>query len=397
MAITEKLSPQNSGKLNTHFINLVDNLSGIRELASLSMAKLPQDKLIDRIMRILFEHLNVENISLYMVQNNELHRIANINWQKFIDNVSSVNPAKQTVKIGQSSVGKAAGKKCIQHVTNFALQGMSSDDQQGYTTGSALYAPIIRTDKITGVIEIYHPHSDHFDNWEEYAITIYADLLGMLIDYHAMMDDMQQVLDERTEDLRHALQESEKLRKRYEEMSVIDHLTKLYNRRFFFSEVNSGLARAIRYDQPFSLLLMDLDHFKDVNDSFGHDCGDAALKFIAENLSRFTREGDTLARYGGEEFIMALPNTDLEGAVQLAERIRSTIEHSDFFCKDNAVKLTISVGVTSIDQYNDLSEDIVNYTPQVADLIREADRALYYVKQNNRNAVKAFQHLSNYK
>ncbi|MEQ8938702.1 MAG: sensor domain-containing diguanylate cyclase, partial [Gammaproteobacteria bacterium] len=318
-------------------------------------------------------------------------------WDKFIDNVNSVGTRIQTVQIGVSPVGKAAKNKCIQRVTNYALEASTADNEQGYPAGSALYAPIISTDKLTGVIEIYHPHGDHFDNWEEYAIRIYAELVGMLIDYHAMMDDMQQVLAERTQDLRHALQESEKLRKRYEEMSVIDHLTKLYNRRFFFSEVNSGLARAIRYDQPFSLLLMDLDHFKEVNDSYGHECGDEALKFIAENLSRFTREGDTLARYGGEEFIMALPNTDLDGAVQLAERIRNTIESSDFSCKGDIIDLTISVGITSIDQYHDLSEDIVNYTPQVADLIREADRALYYVKQNGRNAVQAFQHLSNYK
>ncbi|MEQ8427304.1 MAG: sensor domain-containing diguanylate cyclase [Gammaproteobacteria bacterium] len=397
MAATEELPPQNSGKLNTHFINLIDNLSGIKELASLSTAQLPRDTLIDRIMRILFEHLNAETISLYMAKKDELHCIANINWDKFIDNVNSVGTRIQTVQIGVSPVGKAAKNKCIQRVTNYALEASTADNEQGYPAGSALYAPIISTDKLTGVIEIYHPHGDHFDNWEEYAIRIYAELVGMLIDYHAMMDDMQQVLAERTEDLRHALQESEKLRKRYEEMSVIDHLTKLYNRRFFFSEVNSGLARAIRYDQPFSLLLMDLDHFKEVNDSYGHECGDEALKFIAENLSRFTREGDTLARYGGEEFIMALPNTDLDGAVQLAERIRNTIESSDFSCKGDTIDLTISVGITSIDQYHDLSEDIVNYTPQVADLIREADRALYYVKQNGRNAVQAFQHLSNYK
>lgn len=397
MAVTEKLPPQNSGKLNSHFINLVDNLSGIRELASLSMAKLSRDTLIDRVMRILFEHLNAENISLYMVMNDELHCVAHINWEKFIDNVNSVGTRKQTVKMGASPVGKGAENKCIQHVTNYALAASTGGDEQGYPTGSALYAPVISTDRLAGVIEIYHPHGDHFENWEEYAITIYADLVGMLINYHAMLDDMQQVLAEHTEDLRHALQESEKLRKRYEEMSVIDHLTKLFNRRLFFSEVNSGLARAIRYDQPFSLLLIDLDHFKAVNDSFGHDCGDTALKFIAENLSRFTREGDTLARYGGGEFIMALPNTDLDGAEQLAGRIRSTIEHGNFSCKDNAIKLSLSIGITSIDQYHDISEDIVNYTPQVTDLIREADCALYHVKQHGRNAVKAFQQLSNNK
>ena len=108
-------------------------------------------------------------------------------------------------------------------------------------------------------------------------------------------------------------------------MSIIDPLTKLYNRRFFYTEVTSGLARAKRYSQPFSLLLMDLDHFKKVNDTHGHECGDKVLIAVAEILSRFTREGDTLARYGGEEFIMALPETDTAGAIKLAERIEQRL------------------------------------------------------------------------
>lgn len=394
MAVNEELPMHDSGILNSRLIHLVDNLSGVRELAALSLAGLPHDMLIDRVLRILYEHLNAEDISLYLANNEELHHVAYINWEKFIENISSVVTSDKRIKIGDTLVGKAAANKRVKHVKNYALEQPGKEDEDAYATGSAVYAPIINAGKLKGVLKFYHPHGDHFDSWKEYAITVYADLAGILLDYHAMMTDMQQVLEERTVDLRLALAESEKLRKRYEEMSVIDHLTKLYNRRFFFSEVNSGLARAIRYDQPFSLLLMDLDHFKDINDSFGHDCGDKALKYIADNLSRFTREGDTLARYGGEEFIMALPNTDLDGAVLLAERIRSTIENSDFSCKNQSIKLTISIGITSVDKYHELDDDTVNYSPQVADLIRESDRALYFVKQHGRNGVKAFQHLS---
>ena len=193
--------------------------------------------------------------------------------------------------------------------------------------------------------------------------------------------------------IRHALEESERLRARYEEMSIIDHLTKLYNRRFFFTEATTMLSRAKRYLQPLSVMLMDLDHFKQVNDTHGHEIGDHVLKGVADILSRFTREGDVLARFGGEEFVLALPNTDTAGAVRLAERIRSTIEKHEWTDVDNGkLKITISIGLTSLLTHED--QDLLNgYTSQLTDILREADRALYYVKQHGRNNVKAFSEL----
>ncbi len=395
MAVSEQPVFEEAVRLKNRFIHLVDNLSGVRELAALALENLSYEDLVDAMMRILFEHMNAETISLYVHNDNELQCIANINWDKFIDDIKSVGTKIVPVSIGNTLIGKTAEKRCLQHISNCADVNQSSTDAVEYRVGSVIYAPIINADKLLGVIELYHPHGEHFDNWQEYAMIIYADMIGVLFDYHAMMTNMQIMLDKRTAELQSALEESERLRKRYEEMSVIDHLTKLYNRRYFFSEVSSALARAIRYDQPFSLMMMDLDHFKDINDNYGHDCGDELLKLVADCLSRFTREGDTLARYGGEEFIMALPNTDLDGALHLAERIRTTIEKNEYTCKGLIIKQTISIGLTSIENYHELNEEIANFTPQVADLIRESDRALYYVKQNGRNGVKAFHQLSN--
>ncbi len=395
MPTSEQPVFEGTARLKNRFIHLVDNLSGVRELAALSVEKLSYEDLVDAMMRILFEHMSAETISLYIHKNDELQCIASIIWEKFIDNVKSVGTDRGAVPIGTTLIGKTAEKRCLQHISNCADANQPGNNALEYDAGSVIYAPVINADKVIGVIELYHPHGEHFDNWQEYAMIIYADMIGVLFDYHGMMSNMQHQLNERTAELRNALEESERLRKRYEEMSVIDHLTKLYNRRYFFSEVSSALARAIRYEQPFSLMMMDLDHFKDVNDNYGHDCGDELLKFIADCLSRFTREGDTLARYGGEEFIMALPNTNLDGALQLAERIRQTIENNDFTCKGQVIKQTISIGLTSIDNYQERKEEVANFTPQVADLIRESDRALYFVKQHGRNGVKAFHQLSN--
>ncbi|MEO1924536.1 MAG: GGDEF domain-containing protein [Gammaproteobacteria bacterium] len=182
------------------------------------------------------------------------------------------------------------------------------------------------------------------------------------------------------------------MRKRYEEMSVIDPLTKIYNRRYFFTEVEAGLARAKRYSQPFSLMLMDLDHFKEVNDQYGHECGDKVLVAVSKILGQFTREGDTLARIGDEEFVLALPETDNNGAIKLAERIRNTIEEHPWECNDATMNIKISIGLSSLEDCND--KEIIEGNIQVRDILRKADLALYYVKQHGRNSVKSFSGMS---
>jgi diguanylate cyclase (GGDEF)-like protein len=202
------------------------------------------------------------------------------------------------------------------------------------------------------------------------------------------MHEMQNILDLRTEELSHSLEESEKLRARFEEMSIIDSLTKLYNRRYFYTEVPAGLSRAIRYNKAFSLLLMDLDLFKQVNDTYGHACGDKALQALSDILRRFTREGDTLARLGGEEFVLALPETNSEGALKLAERIRATVADNDWICDGIEMNITISIGISSLGKNTE--NELQNIDAQLSDILREADRALYFVKQNGRNKVKSF-------
>jgi diguanylate cyclase (GGDEF)-like protein/PAS domain S-box-containing protein len=150
-----------------------------------------------------------------------------------------------------------------------------------------------------------------------------------------------------------------------------DFLTGLYNRRIFFNFLEIELQRAKRYGRPVSLLMMDIDNFKLVNDRFGHDTGDRVLKAMAEIISRIIRESDVFARYGGEEFIILSPETNLSGAKILAEKIRETLGAHSF---DEAGTVTLSIGVTS---FNDAD---------TADtLIKRADDALYLGKQQGRN------------
>ncbi|MFN8666038.1 MAG: diguanylate cyclase [Gemmatimonadaceae bacterium] len=152
-----------------------------------------------------------------------------------------------------------------------------------------------------------------------------------------------------------------------------DALTGLKNRRAFEERMVEELARIRRTGQPVTLLLLDIDHFKSFNDSFGHPRGDVVLRDVARLLSRAIRDTDIAARYGGEEFAIVLPNTGIEGAYEMGERLRRTIEEAPWAERS----ITISVGAATADH---LGADL-------AELLEQADRALYRSKQGGRNCV----------
>jgi diguanylate cyclase (GGDEF)-like protein len=376
--------------LNNRFTQLLNSLSGIRTISSLVNQPVDQEKFIDEMMKTIIENLEVDQVSLYLLEEKSLNCVAHLNWHQFINNESSKNNDKTSYLMSEGVVGKTATNGQLIHINNCKTsdENFIKYEMNGSKLGSLICAPIMSNNTLIGVIELSHPDPNYFDSWLEHSIVIYTDLIGMLLNNIKLMTDMQNIVELRTEELSHALKESEKLKVRYEEMSVIDPLTKLYNRRYFFTEVASGLARAKRYSHPFSLLLMDLDHFKDVNDKHGHECGDKVLIEVSNILNQFSREGDTLARIGGEEFVLALPETKNDGALKLAERIRSTIEEKEWECHGKAMNIKISIGISSLEDCND--DEIHEDDIQVSDVLRKADLALYHVKHHGRNNVKSF-------
>jgi diguanylate cyclase (GGDEF)-like protein/PAS domain S-box-containing protein len=165
-----------------------------------------------------------------------------------------------------------------------------------------------------------------------------------------------------------------------EHLASTDYLTRLPNRRFFFNQATAEFARSKRYGHPLSAIMMDVDHFKQVNDLLGHAAGDAALLQIAEIIQECVRESDVVARYGGEEFAILLPETDLGGALAMAERLRSGVESSPLDIEDgNPHRITVSLGVAAMNRENDFT---------VLDkLLQKADEALYQAKNSGRNRV----------
>ncbi len=156
--------------------------------------------------------------------------------------------------------------------------------------------------------------------------------------------------------------------------AVTDGLTGLYNRRYFEEYLKKEVTRALRQKQPFSVIGLDLDHLKQINDKFGHAYGDLAIKTVAEVLKRNARSIDTAARMGGEEFNVILPGVDSKGAMVAAERIRKALESENL---DTIKRITASIGVATFLEHSDNIEDILELT----------DQAMYQSKRNGRNRV----------
>ncbi|GFO70211.1 diguanylate cyclase response regulator [Geomonas limicola] len=162
-------------------------------------------------------------------------------------------------------------------------------------------------------------------------------------------------------------------------LTNIDHLTNLFNRRYLAEILDGEFFRARRNKEELSLIIFDIDYFKKVNDTFGHQNGDVVLSAVAQLAQRQLRAYDSAARYGGEEFVLVIPGTGLAGAVMAAERLRQAVLEHTFPSPMEDLTVTISLGVATYPAPN---------VDSVDSLFRRADEALYRAKQNGRNRVE---------
>jgi diguanylate cyclase (GGDEF)-like protein/PAS domain S-box-containing protein len=169
-----------------------------------------------------------------------------------------------------------------------------------------------------------------------------------------------------------------------ERLARTDVLTDVTNRRYFFELAEVQFARAQRYHQPLAVLLLDVDHFKQVNDRYGHLAGDQVLQMIARECQKHFRSSDIFARYGGEEFICLLPEQDQQGALESAERIRQIIGQADVVFEAQSICVTVSIGLAVL-------QTVTNLT--LERLIDQADQALYASKTSGRNRVSVWQEI----
>jgi diguanylate cyclase (GGDEF)-like protein len=206
---------------------------------------------------------------------------------------------------------------------------------------------------------------------------------GLEKEQQESQDLLEERVQERTLELNIALQELESVNQELERINVLDELTGLHNRRFYDQKIQAEFRRSRRNLTPLSLVVIDIDHFKSVNDLHGHLVGDQCLIWVSEHIKQsLKRSTDKAFRYGGEEFCLILADTDAKGALQLAERLRTSINQQNFSYQDVEISLTISCGICTYLQEKDVSPET---------MFSGADKALYQAKHNGRN--QSLQHV----
>ena len=197
----------------------------------------------------------------------------------------------------------------------------------------------------------------------------------------AISSDTIKVIDILAMNLGMALENAE-LFHRTAQMAVIDPLTDIYNRRQLDSSLKNEINRAARFQQSFSIALFDIDHFKMVNDTYGHQVGDMILKDVSAVIKSNSRNTDIVGRLGGDEFLVILPNTQMQGALTCVERVRLVVEKYGLFRQKSYPKcqITLSIGLAEFNNSLDTPERLLN----------KADKALYQSKQKGKNRVSVF-------
>jgi two-component system, cell cycle response regulator len=263
----------------------------------------------------------------------------------------AVDTVGRRVQRGEGLVGWVADQVTASHWPVAANRPAPAEP----TASCALAVPILARGRLYGVLSLYRRGpGESFDEGDLADVTSVACQVGSAIDTTFLYDETRR-------------------------QSLTDGLTGLWNRRQFELRLNQELERTARFGGAFSIVMADLDGFKGINDGFGHSIGDAVLVAAAERLITDTREVDVVARYGGEEFVLLLPETDLDGGVRVAEKIRQELAERPIDTDVGPLTVTVSVGVATHPDHGADPEE----------LLSAADMALYQAKARGKNQVRA--------
>lgn len=332
----------------------IEILTSLYKIGKLLTSTLNTEELLKLVMDKVGELLAAKNWSLML-----LDEIKQELYFEIVVGESSGKLKGLRIKADQGIAGWVANHKeavLLKDVSKDKRFLAKIDNVSGFKTQSLICTPLICRDKVLGVIELVNKKIG-----EEFTAED-LEILKHLSDYIAIAIDNARNFE------------------KIQELTIKDDLTCLYNTRFFHDMLEREIKRSMRKRRELSLIFMDLDHFKEVNDTHGHLCGSKLLKEIAKIIMESVRNIDIPIRYGGDEFVIILPETNKECAKNVAERILNNIRKTDFLKEENLnLKLTASIG------YATFPDDAKDKT----ELIKMADNAMYRVKNTTRNNIEA--------
>jgi len=321
-------------------------LEGMLEFSQ-ELAILDMDLMVKILKKRLPKIFGIELFSIFSLKDCILSLIAT-------NNPKIIQGVPVTFKLNASPLMKEAaeaGKPVI--VDDFSNSNFASGKHDNYSDEFAISIPIMRDNEVIGIINMNGNRLGFFDHPDLTFVRLCVELLS-----GALSNAMQHKL--------------------IEQMAITDGQTGLYNNRYFYKVLGEEWEKVGRYSRHFSLIIVDIDFFKKVNDTYGHLSGDKVLSQLSKILIREARKVDTVARYGGEEFTVLLPETPVEEARFVAERMRKAVEDHEFEGDGMKLSITASFGVADTRNSN---------FGQGEDLIKSADGRLYAAKETGRNKV----------
>jgi diguanylate cyclase (GGDEF)-like protein len=323
-------------------------IASIYETSRCLVEKLNLNEVVEEILKIVQRMLEYRSFSLFILNPSGL--ISLLGEIKEGEKIIHTKP-KEELRKGFLSVAMSRGKP----VRIIDLSQEKQHESENNEMKSLMAVPMISRGKVIGVMETRSLRVGAFLEQDEKIFSILAGSAALAIE--------NALLHEKTEDL-----------------TIVDELTGLYNYRYFTRKLKTELRRAERYEQPLSLLMIDIDWFKRYNDTYGHLFGNLVLQDLAGRIKESVREVDEVCRYGGEEFVVILPQTKKEDAQMIGERIRQRVGGKEFIDdQENArVRITVSIGVATYPENGK--------TPK--ELTEKMDQALYLAKGEGKNLVR---------
>jgi diguanylate cyclase (GGDEF)-like protein len=381
----------NQNNIQDIIVDLLSSLSAVKELSELNYQAGNEKELISKALTILIQNEDMERCSFFVLDEQQnLVNLTGLSSSEY-SGAERINRTPLKFKIGEGIIGQAAKIGKIQYCKNckedsrFSNNLSKANQDNDLLPGSIICVPVSAVNRLMGVLNISHPDTNYFSEWHIRLLQIYKNMMGELITNYRLPRQIEEKMEARTKILNAAFENMKRLKEYHESMSMVDELTGLYNRRYFYMQIEPALARSKRNRQPLCLLILDLDYFKAINDSYGHGFGDIVLKDVAKSLREEIRESDVLARFGGEEFVVIFTDINRKKSKMFAERIRERIASLGWKVQGQEVKITISIGVYCL-----VEEALEQNNFDIDVLLGYADQALYAAKAGGRNRVVFF-------